>query len=768
MQVQAKVEKQRRFDWFALVIAEFGICCLGHFAVLAILSLYFVHTLNLPIAQAGALLLFASLCYRFPRIFLAPLVDRLPMHQATFLALFLTSLGYLGMAVIRTPLLVMPLLLVVGVGHGTNALLVKTLAAHSGSSDKSGKSPFLRYASLSTALNLGSAIGSVVGSTLLVHGSAGGVFLLAAIMYALSGLIAMRLPSKELGESRRPNWGTGLRLSLKLPALQRAMLFAFLGWFLLTQLYSSLPLFVSTAVHRPELLGSVFALNAVLVVAGVLPLSKIIVRLRLPVSQLVLFGFLSFAGGFALLWFFPYWQVVYAAVVLWTLGEMLLTPALDTLVAEGALFEYKHIAFTLNTIAVGLGEAIGNFVGVALAGWLIRYGNVSYFYALFTLGAVGAMIVTTFAGDRRESMIHRLLRGQPLIPTGQTQSLLAVPAPFEEGGVTQALLTWLGASSLHEERSFLEMHPELVALDTGQLNDVMEQHTEQPEAQMLAYHLNMLREVRSRVTTMIRAAYINMHGGLVLDLPSWLEETKQQLFIMSKEGQPDQTALKRMTLLHRAIRRGRADRTIAPEILAELHVLYATACMEVPIPEHTRAIEAAIQACEAALQVYTLPQYPYQYARTQIFLSLAYQNRVEGERRDNLERAIACYKAALQGYTTSDPFPMQLAATQLTQSPVYAQHMGGEKRDHLEQAIACCQRTLQDYLRESSSREWAASQSTQLLSQSGTRSGKDRTASEEWDANESTLLLSRVSAKRGGGGASHVEWIATQSTRPFS
>ena len=393
MQLKYSIEKQRRFDWFSLVTAEYGISSLGHFAVMAILSLYFMHTLNIPTAQAGGLLLFASLCYRLPRIVLSPLIDRFPIHQVIFMSLFLTSLGYLGMAMIRTPYLVMMLLLVVGTGHGTNGLLVKTLAAHSSSSHKPGKSLHLRYASLSTAVNLASAVGSVVATTLLTHGSSSGVFLLAAIMYGLSGMISMLLPSKELTQPQRPNWRTGLRLSLKLPALWRVMLFTFLFWFLLTQLFSSLPLFVSTALHRSELLGSVFGLNAVLVIAGMLPLSKIIMHLRLPIARLVLLGFLSFAVGFALLCFFPYWQVVYIAVVFWTLGELLLSPTLDTLVAEGAIFEHKHIAFTLNTIAIGLGEAIGNFVGVLLTGWLIRYGDISNFYALFTLVGIAAMFV---------------------------------------------------------------------------------------------------------------------------------------------------------------------------------------------------------------------------------------------------------------------------------------------------------------------------------------------------------------------------------------
>jgi MFS transporter, DHA1 family, multidrug resistance protein len=433
MKVQAKVEIQRRFDWFYFVIAEFSLCNLGNYAVLAILSIYFVHSLNLPAAQAGGLMLFTSLSSRLSRVFLAPLIDRFPVRQSTFMALFLASVGYLGMSVVRTPLLVLLMLLIAGVGHSTNTLLVKTMTAQAKSSGKPRQSPFLRYASLTIGVNLAAAVGSVLGSILLFRWSPAGVFLIAAVTYGLSGFIAMLIPASEVESNpRRPKWGIALRLSLRLPALWRAILFAFMGWFLYTQSYASLPLFISEAVHRPELLGSVFALNAILVVAGQLPVSKTILYLRLPTSQSVLLAFLAFACGFALLWFFPGWQIVYAAVTLWTLGEMLLMPALDTLVAEGALVEHKQVAFAVYSVAVGLGEGLGNLFGVSLVGFLLKSGNVSYLYTLLTGAALGAMVVTVFAASRKESMILRLLNGQPLRPTGHTQLLHPEPAPSEK------------------------------------------------------------------------------------------------------------------------------------------------------------------------------------------------------------------------------------------------------------------------------------------------------------------------------------------------
>src|SRR5437660_9407450 len=111
---------------------------------------------------------------------------------------------------------------------------------------------------------------------------------------------------------------------------------------------------------------------------------------------------------------------------------MLLMPALDTLVAEGALVEYKLVAFAVYSVAVAFGEGSGNFFGVSLAGFLLKSGSLSYLYTLLTFVALGATVITIFAARRRESIVFRVLNGQSIIPTGRTQLLLPEPSPMEK------------------------------------------------------------------------------------------------------------------------------------------------------------------------------------------------------------------------------------------------------------------------------------------------------------------------------------------------
>jgi hypothetical protein len=57
-----------------------------------------------------------------------------------------------------------------------------------------------------------------------------------------------------------------------------------------------------------------------------------------------------------------------------------------------------------------------------------------------------------------------------------------------------------------------------------------------------------------------------------------------------------------------------------------------------------------------ALQIYNRQDFPQYWAMLQHNLGLAYFNRIEGDRRENLERSIGCFYNSLEVYT-QDEFP---------------------------------------------------------------------------------------------------------------
>ncbi|MFG3817373.1 tetratricopeptide repeat protein, partial [Limnothrix redekei] len=71
------------------------------------------------------------------------------------------------------------------------------------------------------------------------------------------------------------------------------------------------------------------------------------------------------------------------------------------------------------------------------------------------------------------------------------------------------------------------------------------------------------------------------------------------------------------------------------------------------------------------------------WAATQNNLGLAYNDRIRGERADNLERAITAYERALE-VRTRDALPEDWAATQNNLGLAYNDRIRGERADNLE------------------------------------------------------------------------------------
>ncbi|MBR8832682.1 MAG: tetratricopeptide repeat protein [Stigonema ocellatum SAG 48.90 = DSM 106950] len=74
----------------------------------------------------------------------------------------------------------------------------------------------------------------------------------------------------------------------------------------------------------------------------------------------------------------------------------------------------------------------------------------------------------------------------------------------------------------------------------------------------------------------------------------------------------------------------------------------------------------AITGYDIALTLFTQQGFPYEWARTQNNLGLAYSNRIRGEKAENLEQAIQFYQAALTEYTQQG-FPYEWASQELQQ-----------------------------------------------------------------------------------------------------
>ena len=136
-------------------------------------------------------------------------------------------------------------------------LAVKVLTA--GSRDKSHSSALMRFASLSTALNVSAAVGPIRREYSLLEFLSPLRVWFSSLAYALACLVAcgISLGDDHLG-STRPRWTSGIRHSLRTPEFRRALNFTAFGWLLYSQLTPcSLCSFASSRT-RPEFVGGIW------------------------------------------------------------------------------------------------------------------------------------------------------------------------------------------------------------------------------------------------------------------------------------------------------------------------------------------------------------------------------------------------------------------------------------------------------------------------------------------------------------------------------
>ncbi|MDJ0633018.1 MAG: tetratricopeptide repeat protein [Xenococcaceae cyanobacterium MO_188.B29] len=125
--------------------------------------------------------------------------------------------------------------------------------------------------------------------------------------------------------------------------------------------------------------------------------------------------------------------------------------------------------------------------------------------------------------------------------------------------------------------------------------------------------------------------------------------------------------------------------------------------------ERANNLELAIKSCKSALQICSPQVLTEQWIAIQINLGLSYINRIKGERVNNLELAIKCYQSALQ-VSKFELFPEDWARIQTNLGIAYRNRIRGERVNNLELALNYHKSALKVYTREKFPLQWATIQ----------------------------------------------------------
>jgi CHAT domain-containing protein/tetratricopeptide (TPR) repeat protein len=151
------------------------------------------------------------------------------------------------------------------------------------------------------------------------------------------------------------------------------------------------------------------------------------------------------------------------------------------------------------------------------------------------------------------------------------------------------------------------------------------------------------------------------------------------------------------------------ERGSDPALRAKVHYVLADAFTKTPEGERADNLERALEHYTQAQEAYTRQADPEGWAGTQYDLGTAYANRIHGVRADNLERAIEHYDQALEVYTRQAN-PAERAATLHNLAGACLDRIRGEQTDNLELAIEYCRQALEIRSRQAGPEDWAMTQ----------------------------------------------------------
>ncbi|WP_336973994.1 MFS transporter [Bacillus thuringiensis] len=286
--------------------------------------------------------------------------DRFGYKTSIIIGLVIRIAGYLIFLNSSYLLLFIVASSLIGVG---GALILPSTKASIASVEEElrGKSLALR----STAVNIGAALGPIIGS-LLYKSFFYIVFLFAALTHILLLLLVIFFISNFNNNKISKNIFTDFKSVIMDRKLVYLTLVSSGFWFLYTQLNLTIPLFLKQSLQLDYLIGILFTINGVLVVFLQFHMISYFEG-KFSYKYILFYGMIIMTFAFAFLWLLPSILGLYMFIFFFTVAEILIAPAVDNVASQLAPSPTKlagYLGF------VSLGWAIGGTLGNLLGGYL--------------------------------------------------------------------------------------------------------------------------------------------------------------------------------------------------------------------------------------------------------------------------------------------------------------------------------------------------------------------------------------------------------------
>lgn len=213
--------------------------------------------------------------------------------------------------------------------------------------------------------NGGFIVGPVVGGLLLTYDFRWVCFVSAGLFAATAVLTWFGLPPLRRDERVSRSFVAAVREVARNRTFLRFTWVTGGAWMLVSQLYLAVPVRAGELQVEATELGRIYAVGAVVMVVTLVPLSRIASR-RLHSFHVMAVGTLLLGTGLLAIGFAPAIAALYVGVVIFTLGQVLAQPMMNTLVSRFADPERMASFFGVNGLALAAGGVVGNIGGGVL------------------------------------------------------------------------------------------------------------------------------------------------------------------------------------------------------------------------------------------------------------------------------------------------------------------------------------------------------------------------------------------------------------------
>lgn len=380
---------------------------LGGALLFPFFALYITHKFNVGMTEVGILFMMFSVSSFAGSMLGGALTDRLGRKRMMIFSLISTSVSSVIMGLVNSLEAFFVLALVVGIFTDTGGPAQQAMVADLLPAEKRAEG----YGIIRVAFNLSVTIGPAIGGLLATHS-----YLLLFVSDAVISLITATLVAFTLPETRpeaQPgSEAEGVITTFRGYALvlRDSVFMAFMGACILMGLVymnmnTTLGVYLRDVHAVPESgYGLILSLNAAMVVLFQFPITRRIERF--PPMLMMAAGTALYAVGFAVYGFVSSYSLFLLAMVIITVGEMLVAPVSQAVTAALAPEHMRGRYMAIFGFSFGIPFAIGPF----LAGLILDNLNPRLLW--YAAGLVGALATGVFlallrrAGQPKEVLIQ--------------------------------------------------------------------------------------------------------------------------------------------------------------------------------------------------------------------------------------------------------------------------------------------------------------------------------------------------------------------------